>query len=130
MTAQTLKDAAEIRQFVADRLDCGTDLTDAFYAGAYGALTNANPRFVSAVRPMADRSADAGKGHADAAHAVYVDGLANAWRTPSATPALPRGMPARNASLNQSAADAETSREDARAAYEVSLQNAWKGIDE
>jgi hypothetical protein len=75
MTAQTLKDAAEIRQFVADRLGCGTDLTDAFYAGAYGALTNANPRFVSAVRPMADRSADAGKGHADAAHAVYVDGL-------------------------------------------------------
>jgi hypothetical protein len=32
MTAQTLKDAAEVRQFVADRLGCGTDLTDAFYA--------------------------------------------------------------------------------------------------
>jgi hypothetical protein len=50
MTQSEAKDANEIRQFAANRLGCGTDLTDAFDVGAYNALKNGNPRFVRPAR--------------------------------------------------------------------------------
>jgi hypothetical protein len=122
MTDFDFNDADQIRKFVDDRLGCGTDLAQGFYDGAFGALKHGDPRFVIPVHQAARHSADAGKGHADAAHAVYVDGLANAWRTPSVVPSIATG-----ASQGRQTVDSDTTREDARADYESRLRDAWRG---